>query len=105
MISEFECMQGSNSCSVAFLRAPPLVSTSIVDSSFRCRKEDILLISKNSPQMSRKGCDFPLPVEWHSACNFKVQLSFAVEIFRALAPARERDIKTYEKLYSRRLLD
>jgi hypothetical protein len=59
----------------------------------------------DAPQMSRKGCDFPLPVEWHSACNFRVQLSFAAEIFRALAPGRERDIETYEKLYSRGLLE
>jgi len=55
--------------------------------------------------MSRKGCDFPLRVEWHSACNFTVQLLFAAEIFRALVCGRERDIKTYEKLYSRGLLD
>lgn len=31
--------------------------------------------------------------------------AFASEIFRALAPERERDIETYEKLYSRGLLD
>ena len=54
--------------------------------------------------MSRKGCDFPLRVEWHSACNFPVQLSFAAEIFRALVCGRERDIEAYEKLYSRGLL-
>ena len=35
----------------------------------------------------------------------KSSCHFATEIFRALAPGRERDIETYEKLYSRGLLD
>ena len=37
--------------------------------------------------------------------NGLAPFAFAAEIFRALAPERERDIETYEKLYSRRLLD
>jgi putative intracellular protease/amidase len=37
--------------------------------------------------------------------NGLAPFAFAAEIFRALAPERERDIETYEKLYSRGLLD
>jgi putative intracellular protease/amidase len=37
--------------------------------------------------------------------NGLAPFAFAAEIFRALAPGRERDIETYEKLYSRGLLD
>ena len=45
----------------------------------------------------------------HDRCvitaNGLAPFAFAAEIFRALAPGRERDIETYEKLYSRGLLD
>ncbi len=37
--------------------------------------------------------------------NGMAPFAFAAEIFRALAPGRERDIETYEKLYSRGLFD
>jgi putative intracellular protease/amidase len=37
--------------------------------------------------------------------NGLAPFAFAAEIFRALAPGRERDIETYEKLYSRGLVD
>jgi len=37
--------------------------------------------------------------------NGLAPFAFAAEIFRALAPERERDIETYEKFYSRPLLD
>jgi putative intracellular protease/amidase len=37
--------------------------------------------------------------------NGLAPFAFAAEIFRALAPGRERDIETYEKLYSHGLLD
>jgi putative intracellular protease/amidase len=37
--------------------------------------------------------------------NGLAPFAFAAEIFRALAPERECDIETYEKLYSRGLLD
>jgi putative intracellular protease/amidase len=37
--------------------------------------------------------------------NGLAPFAFAAEIFRALVPDRERNIKTYEKLYSRGLLD
>lgn len=37
--------------------------------------------------------------------NGLAPFSFAAEIFRALAPERERDISKYEKLYSRGTLD
>ena len=37
--------------------------------------------------------------------NGLAPFAFAAEIFRALAPERERDIETYQKLYSRGLLD
>jgi putative intracellular protease/amidase len=45
----------------------------------------------------------------HDRCvitaNGLAPFAFAAEIFRALAPGRERDIETYEKLYSRGLVD
>jgi putative intracellular protease/amidase len=45
----------------------------------------------------------------HDRCfitaNGLAPFAFAAEIFRALAPEREHDIETYEKLYSRGLLD
>jgi len=37
--------------------------------------------------------------------NGLAPFAFAAQIFRALVPERERDIETYEKLYSRGLLD
>ena len=37
--------------------------------------------------------------------NGLAPFAFAAEIFRALAPEREPDIQTYEKLYARALLD
>jgi putative intracellular protease/amidase len=37
--------------------------------------------------------------------NGLAPFAFAAEIFRALAPERERDIEAYEKLYSRGMLD
>jgi putative intracellular protease/amidase len=37
--------------------------------------------------------------------NGLAPFAFAAEVFRALAPQRERDIETYEQLYSRGLLD
>jgi putative intracellular protease/amidase len=37
--------------------------------------------------------------------NGLAPFAFAAEIFRALAPVRKQDIETYEKLYSRGMLD
>lgn len=37
--------------------------------------------------------------------NGLAPFAFAAEVFRALAPGREHDIETYEKLYSRGLFD
>jgi putative intracellular protease/amidase len=37
--------------------------------------------------------------------NGLAPFAFAAEIFRALAPERKRDVETYEKLYSRGMLD
>jgi len=37
--------------------------------------------------------------------NGLAPFAFAAEIFRSLAPERQKDIDFYEKLYSKRLLD
>jgi putative intracellular protease/amidase len=42
---------------------------------------------------------------WLITANGLAPFAFAAEIFRALAPERERDIETYEALYSRGLFD
>ena len=47
--------------------------------------------------MSVKGWDFPLPVEWQSACNCKVQPSFAAEIFQAGATDLDEATETAER--------